>query len=99
MNYLNPSEEKDSLHIDKQQVLNECMQELLNHVITEEMKEAYGEVWEKMAHMKNRPWLLEGCLMRIEKYWSSVFSLSLQKQCLKVVQDFRKHLLAKDKSR
>lgn len=60
---------------------------MLTHIIEAEMKNAFGDVWHKMAKMQ-APYTTEEALQCLFKYWQSVFSFSLQKQCGKKIEEF-----------
>lgn len=55
----------------------------LSSIILDVAKDVYGNLWNKMALLnENPPWTLQMCLQIFEKYWVSVFRMSLHKRFL-----------------
>lgn len=70
------------------QDMKDEVSELCSTIIVREMQKVYPNIWQKMALMENHPWNLEHCLQIFKKYWMSVFSFHLKKQCITRVGSF-----------
>lgn len=83
-NICNESNFKEDVQIQR---ISAILSNLCNAIIVGEMKETYGDVWNKMKFMKDHPWNLIECLDRIKYYWGNVYSDKMQKQCIKIIDD------------
>ncbi|KAL1516696.1 hypothetical protein ABEB36_000574 [Hypothenemus hampei] len=66
------------------------VQMVISQIILHCCKEAFGDTISKMSDLQGSPWSFEGCLKRIQKYWSTVFRDYLLKHAFKTVDELIK---------
>lgn len=84
MNTSAQNTDNDTRSVQKIKIL---LSNLLTYIIESEMKDAFGDLWLRMA-MIQPPFTTEEALICLDKYWISVFSFSLQKQCKQKIEEF-----------
>ncbi|XP_030626729.1 transcriptional protein SWT1 [Chanos chanos] len=77
-------------------VLESTLQGALSVVLEEEMKAAYGELWDEIVYLKP-PWSLSDLLQCFRKHWIAVFGSIIQRNLLSCVETLS-NCLCSDKS-
>ncbi|KAF2902606.1 hypothetical protein ILUMI_03584 [Ignelater luminosus] len=87
------SSEMNTKETEKFAEINIKLSTFLSSIILDVVKDAYGNIWTKMAlFQESPPWTLQTCLHIFERYWVSVFRMNLHERFLFNVKTFNKFL-------